>query len=117
MRRLGLFLLVFVLTLQMSWAAVHYCDDTREVAHAMTADEAGHVHEAEADDQADVNAEKIADACCGAAHGCHGLHHLMGQADPEFAAMTSSLGSPPSGTGPPLSGAHTRIERPNWLAA
>lgn len=117
MRRFGLFLLVFVLTLQMSWAAVHYCDDDGVVALAVAADKDSHVHEAEAAGQSDAEAEKMADACCGASHGCHGLHHLMGQADAEFASMSATQMPAASGAGPPLSGLRSRIERPNWLAA
>lgn len=117
MRRIGLFLLVFVLSLQMSWAAVHYCDDTRTGPLAATANDDSHSHEAEADGQLDGQAEKIADACCGAAHACHGLHHLMGHEDFAVATPAATQMPAPSGGSPPLSVAHSRIERPNWLAA
>lgn len=116
MKRLLLLLLAFVLPLQMSWAAVHFCDDEKLVAHAVAAAEQG-AHAAAAEGQPDAKAEKIADACCGAAHGCHGLHHLMGQADPAFAPTATTQMPAPSGAAPPLSEAQSRIERPNWSAA
>lgn len=118
MRRLVLIFLAFVLPLQMSWAAAHFCDDERWVVHAVAAAELGeHVHAAVADEQSDAKGEKIADACCEAAHGCHGLHHLMGQADPEVASIASTQMQAPSGTAPSLCGPRSRIERPNWFAA
>lgn len=66
MRRFLLLLLAFVLPLQMSWAAAHFCDDEKLVAHSIAAAEQGnHVHGAAAEEQSDGQAEKIADACCG----------------------------------------------------
>lgn len=116
MRRFLLLLFAIVLPLQMSWAATHFCDDDRFVAQAVASAERGsHAHEQTATDEQSV--EKIADACCGAAHGCHGLHHLMGQADPEFTPTASSQMLAPAGAAPPLSGSRSRIERPNWSAA
>lgn len=118
MRRFCLLLLVLVLPLQMSWAAAHFCDDERMVAHAVAVAERGeHAHDAVAEQQSDAQAEKIADSCCGAAHGCHGLHHLMGQADPEIAPTVSSQVPAPWGVAPMPSGPRWRIERPNWSAA
>ena len=120
MRRFWLLLLVLVLPIQMSWAAVHICDDegsgeATESSAAMW----NHDHESDQVNKfSDAQkSEKIADSCCGAAHGCHGLHHIMGQADPEFAPRATSLMPAPSGAAPPLSAARSRIERPNWLAA
>ena len=118
MRRLLLLLLALILPMQMSWAASHFCDDERLVAQAVAAAElGGHVHQAAAEEQSDAQAEKIVDACCGAAHGCHGLHHLMGHGDFAFAPAASTQMPAPSGAAPPLSEARSRIERPNWLAA
>ncbi len=118
MRRLFLLLLALILPMQMSWAASHFCDDERMVAQVVAAaDTGGHLHAAAAEEQSEAQAEKIADSCCGAAHGCHGLHHLMGQEDPAFAPTASTQMPAPSGAAPPLSEARSRIERPNWLAA
>lgn len=118
MRRLFLLLLALILPMQMSWAASHFCDDERVVAQALAAaDLGGHVHQSMADEQSDDQAEQIADACCDAAHGCHGLHHLMGQADPEFAPRAVTQLAAPTGAAPALSEARSRIERPNWLVA
>lgn len=118
MRRLFILSLALILFTQMSWAASHFCDDERLVSQAIAAAAEGqHVHEAAVAEQSDAQAEKIADACCAAAHGCHGLHHLMGHADLAFATSASTQMPAPSGAAPPLSGARSRIERPNWSAA
>jgi hypothetical protein len=117
MRRLFILSLALILFTQMSWAASHFCDDERLVAQAIAAAAGGHVHEAAVAEQSDTQAEKIADACCGAAHGCHGLHHLMGHADLAFATSALTQMPAPSGAAPPISEARSRIERPNWLAA
>lgn len=118
MRRVWLLLLVFVLPLQMSWAATHFCDDERSGAQAVVGAELGdHLHEATAAEQSDPQAGKIADTCCGAAHACHGLHHLVGQAEPEFVAGSSSEIPVASGAAPPSAEPISRVERPKWSAA
>lgn len=118
MRRLLLLLLALILPMQMSWAASHFCDDERLVAQAVAAaQQGGHDHAASPDEQSDAQAEKIADACCAAAHGCHGLHHLMGHAALALNPAASSQMPAPSGAAPPASHASSRIERPNWSAA
>ena len=118
MKRFLILLLAFLLPMQMSWAAAHFCDDEPLVAHAVATAELGqHAHAVPADGQSDAQAEKIADACCDAAHGCHGLHHLMSQADLPFATFVSAQLPAPSGAAPPMPEARSRIERPNWLAA
>lgn len=118
MRRFLVLLLALVLSMQMSWAATHFCDDQRSVGLAVAAaGQGGHVHAEAVGEQSDLNAEKIADACCGAAHNCHGLHHIMGQADPEFAARASTQMPARSGAAPPLGEVLSRIDRPNWFAA
>lgn len=119
MRRLFLLLLALILPMQMSWAATHFCDDEKLVAAQVHAAFGGHGHEEGSADKpaGDAQAEKIADACCGAAHGCHVLHHLMSQEDLAFALIESSQTPAHRAAAPPLSVARSRIERPNWLAA
>ncbi len=118
MRRFLLLLLALVLPIQMSWAATHFCDDARLVELAVAAaEEGGHVHAEAAGEQSDLQSEKIADACCGAAHNCHGLHHLMGQADPVFVGAACAQMPAQSGAAPPTGEVVSRIERPNWSAA
>lgn len=118
MRRFFLLLLALILSMQMSWAASHFCDDERLVVQAVAATALdGLDHQAAAEEQSDAQAEKIADACCGAVHGCHGLHHLMGHEDVAFATSAFTHMPAPSGAAPALSDAFTCIERPNWLAA
>lgn len=120
MRRFWLLLLVFVLPLQMSWAAVHYCNDelllSTTVEAVMTS---GHDHDGQSVKQKaeDQKSEKIADACCGAAHGCHGLHHLMPHTEASLPSA-SRTGVTAARDGPfPCGFLATRVERPKWLAA
>lgn len=118
MRRFLLLLLALVLPMQMSWAATHFCDDARLVELAVAAaEQGGHVHGDATAEHTESKGEKIADACCGAAHNCHGLHHIMGQAEPEFAGRASTQMPAPSGAAPPMGEVLSRIDRPNWSAA
>ncbi len=119
MRRLFLLLLALTLTMQMSWAATHFCDDEKLVAAQVHAALGGHDHEESAAEKwsGEAQAEKIADACCGAAHGCQGLHHLMGHGDHAFDESASTQTPAHRADAPPLSESQSRIERPNWLAA
>lgn len=117
MRRFWLLLLLLVMPLQMSWAAVHLCID--EPAGANRAPEAmqehGHADSGKTDDE--KSGVMLADACCFAAHSCHGLHNLISQQE-------SSLGCQPIASKPDdLQASHRlaffayRHERPQWLAA
>ena len=118
MRRFWLLLLVLVLPLQMSWAATHFCDDERLVAKTVVAAELGnHAHQALADEVSDSQAEKIADACCGTVHGCHGLHHLVGLTAPVFVPARSTQMPIHIGAAPPAGELLSRVERPKWSAA
>jgi cytochrome c5 len=118
MRRLLLLLLALVLSMQMSWAATHFCDDARLVELAVAAaEQVGNVPPDAAAEPSESKGEKIADACCGAAHVCHGLHHLMGQADPAFGGAASTQMPAPCGAAPPSREILSRIDRPNWSAA
>ena len=110
MRRFWLLLLAFVMPLQMSWAAVHLCDETPVSASA-------YAHAAE-EPQTESKAKAVAaDACCVGAHGCHGLHSLMSQSD--------QCGVFPASAGAFLESDHmmaarnfsVRHERPQWTAA
>lgn len=124
MRRFWLVLLAFVLPLQMSWAAVHFCDES---AHAISVDQAEQVvldFGQQADETGKIKGgsdpakpDALADACCSAAHGCHGLHSIIGPADgiplsPQPAHILAA-------SSPALveRDALSRIERPQWLAA
>lgn len=118
MRRLLLLLLAFVLPLQLSWAATQLCDGedfgARSVAAAQLAE---HAHGEASGEAGGSTSGKHADACCDAAHGCNGLHHPIGQADPQVPSLASTHWPAQCSATPPLSGPPGRIERPNWLAA
>lgn len=117
MRRFWLFFLAIVLPLQMSWAAVHFCDESAHIASAVqTADVA-------TDTAVDVSQDDptksgvLADACCSAAHGCHGLHSIMSPG--EKPALPLPAAQPVARSPPALSerDALGRIDRPQWLVA
>lgn len=113
-------LLTLLSSMQMSWAATHICDAETGVRHTIlsTAPELNeHIHQLASGERADVKGEKVVDTNCGATHGCHGLHHLMGLADSEFAAEASTQMPSPTGAAPPRPGPRFRIERPNWPAS
>lgn len=121
MRRFWLLLLVFVLPLQMSWAATHFCDDDFVPVAAAFADAEQGAHQYakayEAGEKSDGQKSDQLTDCCSAAHGCHGLHHLMAQAEASLPSAGSAaivvLRDTPSTCGYVA----TRVERPKWLAA
>ena len=120
MRRLLLLLFAFVLPLQMSWAATHFCDDEGAVKAAVAAAERGerHDHAARGGHVDDAGqAGKIADACCLAAHGCHGMHSMVAPA--ERFVLFSPASEPVAAAPPGLRelDALDRIDRPRWSAA
>lgn len=123
MRRFWLALLMFVLPLQMSWAAVHFCDGASlarmsvEEVGVMPGHDHGNETSQVAEDQKSATSDKSADACCGAAHGCHGLHHLMGSADAALVPVVASQLPVQSGAAPPAGALLSRVERPKWPAA
>lgn len=118
MRRFWLLLLIVVLPLQMSWAAVHLCDG--EAAAIATAapkagDQLAHSHDSQATQS--QGAEILTDACCGAVHGCHGLHNLMAQAAPAVAVVPSRGLLTALDERMAQRQFADRHERPQWLAA
>lgn len=96
MKRFWLLLLLFVMPLQTSWAAVHFCDDDLAAATVIAEPSGSHDHAAPGKQTNPQGGQALVDACCGAAHGCHGLHNLMAQApyrvlaaaNPGFAVST-----------------------------
>jgi hypothetical protein len=114
-KRFWLLLLAFVMPLQMSWAAIHFCDDAAALVHAGSSHEASAASPVQSDagDAGDV----LGDACCTAAHGCHGLHSLIGQEAPEF--FLPAFTSTPADFQQPVARSPfaERHERPQWLAA
>ena len=74
-------LLVCILSLQTSWAAVHFCDESAALAHvAGTADASDALGDA-----AEAGAALHDDQCCSAAHGGHVLQSLISQEPPALA--------------------------------
>ena len=118
MKKFWLLLLAFVLPLQMSWAAVHFCDaDISHTAGATTPVPAGQSTRPAAKAAEGQIVEALADACCGASHGCHGLHNLM--APHETATGVVSAGANLASADAPCATSvfSTRHERPQWSAA
>lgn len=119
MKRFWLSLLVFVLSLQTSWAAVHFCDGELAAltASASIAQPSAHDH-ATTEKQTDKKgAQALADACCSAAHGCHGLHNLMAQAPYQVPTVSTPDIAAPTDHRLAQRQFADRHERPQWFAA
>ena len=121
MRNFWLLILVVVIPMQTSWAAMHVCESAgvtltaaaqhQEVAHAPSAAKV-----VDTDQNSEV-VNPLADTCCSAAHGCHGLHSLMAQAGNTISVVLPSFSYKSSDTLLEPGHAHARLERPNWSAA
>lgn len=112
MRRFWLLLLLMVLPVQMSWAAIHHCDDTpRPVGVAQAADHAV----ADAPDGQRPADGSVTNAP--SAHACHGLHELMNQPVDVFAGPTAA--TVVASAQPPFCASviASRRDRPQWAAA
>ncbi|ROZ78252.1 hypothetical protein [Ramlibacter sp. WS9] len=119
MRRFWLLLLALVMPLQMSWAAVHFCDDQVPTisadAAAKGAERILHVHDEQA--KQGLGSDAAAEPCCGAAHGCHGLHNLIAQAAPGDSTAPSRCPLVASDDRMARRQFSDRHERPQWLPA
>ena len=117
MRQFWLLLLLMVLPVQMSWAAIHHCDDTTAESAAVlavafqTQDGAAASHSDE-QGSTDTSAKNSPSA-----HPCHGLHQLMAHAPKVIAEATKAkvLASPEPLFCPSVLA--SRRERPQWSAA
>lgn len=122
MKRFCLILLIMLLPIQMSWAAMHICDDDIAVAEATAqvmhqADQHEHDHPMLKADQGDASKGHAADACCFAGHGCHSLHSLM-VSEPSQASVSDSAHALNALQSRRAGGAFSaRHERPKWPAA
>lgn len=118
MRRFWLFLLVLmVLPVQMSWAAIHYCDDGAPVSAAVLAvasEAAGYIAAIPSDDrrQADAPVKKAPSA-----HSCHGLHELMAHAVEALIEPAKEMALASSEPVFRPSAVASRRDRPQWPAA
>jgi len=116
MSRVWLLLLAIVVPLQMSWAAVPFCDDAaaaRPLETAALAVVQDHAHAADvSQSEAEVSGE-----CCGAAHGCHGLHNLMATGTTALVIANSSHVVPSRDDPTSQRQFAHRHERPQWSAA
>lgn len=118
MKRFWLLLLAFVLPLQMSWAAVHFCEADQAHAAGTTAAVVPEDSERQAVKSVEGQVvEALADACCGASHGCHGLHNLMAPVETATCLAPGSAGISSAEVPLATSAFHTRHERPQWSAA
>lgn len=118
MRRFWLLLLLIVLPVQVSWAAIHHCDDTVSGVAAVLAGapKAAGDHALPASDDEAIATDASAQNAP-SAHPCHGLHELMGhgtQSSIETAKETVLASSQPVFRPSILASRH---ERPQWAAA
>ena len=116
MRRWLAILLLVLLPLQFSWAAVaDYCMHESGAAadHVGHHDHADHRHGASAGDKdkSDGSASTAADFDCGHCHG-----HCAGMLDVPVGLKTNALGSAPPGLAEAPSSEHlpAQPERPQW---
>lgn len=111
-----------LLPIQMSWAAMHICDDDIAVAEvtAQVMHQSGqheHDHQVIKASQGDTGKAHVADACCFAGHGCHSLHSLM-VSDASQASVSDSAHALNALHSQLAGGAFSaRHERPKWPAA
>lgn len=113
-----------LLPIQMSWAAMHICDDDVAVADltAQLMHESPHEHEHDHQvivkaSQGDTGKAHVADACCFAGHGCHSLHSLM-VSEPSQVSLVDSAHALNALHSQLAGGAFSaRHERPKWPAA
>lgn len=108
--------MVCVLSLQTSWAAVHFCDETARAAHTPASHQHADVFP-EHDEHGGSAETALPDACCSVAHAYHGLQALISQDAVELALLPSSAVRADA----PQAVAHDRFperhERPQWLPA
>ena len=116
MNRFWLLLLACILSVQTSWAAVHFCDEAAPLARAAAAQDhagaLGALHDAD-----DATGGIHGDQCCSAAHGGHVLQSLMSQ-EPHALAVGSVHAAPAEPRQPRKRERFPeRVERPQWSAA
>jgi hypothetical protein len=88
-KRVWLLLLVWVLSVQTSWAAVHFCDEAARASHTP----ASHQHAdlfPQTDEHGGTGDAGLPDACCSVAHAYHGLQSLISQDATELALLPAS---------------------------
>ena len=116
MKKFWLLLLVFILPVQMSLAAVHLCDDGIAVptmSHAFEPSDAGDVHQEAHQHPTDHGAEHLSDA----GHGCNAFHGLTSQDGNTVGVATAANFISMSHLLPVPGAFSTRHERPQWLPA
>lgn len=121
-KRFCLILLIMLLPIQMSWAAMHICEDDVPAAtsSAQVIHESAHEHNHESVVAKSSNAADkahVADACCFSGHGCHSLHSLM--VSESLQGCLSDRAHAMNGQDGQLTGSafSARHERPKWPAA
>lgn len=116
MKRFWLLLLVFVLPVQMSLAAVHLCDDGIPMAamsQAFEHSDANDIHQ----HPADHGAEHLGDAGHGSAHGCTVFLGLTSHDGTTVGVAAAANFISSSHLLPVFAAFSTRHERPQWLPA
>jgi hypothetical protein len=111
-----LLLLVWVLSVQTSWAAVHFCDESARANQASASHQHANLFPVH-DEHTGTGGDAAADACCSVAHGYHGLQALITQALPQLpllALAATPAEAPPRGARERFPERH---ERPQWPAA
>lgn len=116
MRRFWLLLLLVVLPIQMSWAAVHACEDSMAVGGAVLS-ALGSVRDAAVAPALDEAAVDEPEQGGSSVHACEGLHELMtdrAHAMPTRAGAGILVAPEPLRRLPAMA---ARLDRPQWPAA
>jgi len=115
-KRVFLCLLVWILSVQTSWAAVHFCDEAARAGHMPASHQHADVFPSQ-DEHARDDGSLQADACCSVAHAYHGLQALITHELLLLPVLTLPAGAAEA----PLAVARERFpdrhERPQWSAA
>lgn len=118
MRRFWLLLLLMVLPVQMSWAAMHHCDDTPAAGASVlvVASQGGDSVAADPSDDQRRSADELGKTTP-SAHACDGLHEIMAFPAAVFLAPAPEAVLPNSRPVFRPRVIASRLDRPRWSAA
>ena len=116
MRRFWLLLLLLVLPIQMSWAAVHACQDGIAVGNPVQAAFDQQVQVA-AEPGAAAAAEEESEQGGSSVHACDGLHELMDDSVQDLVEPSATTALSARQRVLRLSVIAAQLDRPQWPAA
>jgi len=115
-KRVCLLLLIWVLSLQTSWAATHFCDEAARAGHTPVSHQHTELFPSQ-DEHAAEAGGTLDDACCSVAHAYHGLQAFVPQDLPVFALLALPAARAEAALPAARERLSERHERPQWPAA